>query len=76
YIYFIEDLRLNIVFDDNVISCEKVNKEIAQILELNEGDPALIIENTVYIVNGKIFELSQSIFQYENAKILNLINFK
>ncbi|MEB9938309.1 GntR family transcriptional regulator, partial [Bacillus cereus] len=48
YSYFIEDLRLNIGFADKVISCEKVNKENAQFLELNEGDPALLIENTVY----------------------------
>ncbi|EEL63827.1 Transcriptional regulator, GntR family [Bacillus cereus F65185] len=34
YSYFIEDLRLNIGFADKVISCEKVNKENAQLLEL------------------------------------------
>ncbi|SCN34911.1 Transcriptional regulator, GntR family [Bacillus cereus] len=56
YSYFIEDLRLNIGFADKVISCEKVNKENAQLLELNEGDPALLIENTVCLVNGTIFE--------------------
>ncbi|PGA29308.1 GntR family transcriptional regulator [Bacillus thuringiensis] len=75
YSYFIEDLRLNIGFADKVISCEKVNKENAQLLELNEGDPALLIENTVYLVNGTIFELSQSMFHYEKAKLLNRINF-
>ncbi|MGV2487860.1 UNVERIFIED_CONTAM: GntR family transcriptional regulator, partial [Bacillus mycoides] len=47
YSYFIEDLRLNIGFADKVISCEKINKENAKLLELNEGDPALLIENTV-----------------------------
>ncbi|PGZ57957.1 GntR family transcriptional regulator [Bacillus cereus] len=76
YSYFIADLRLNIGFADKVISCEKVNKENAQLLELNEGDPALLIENTVYLVNGTIFELSQSMFHYEKAKLLNRINFK
>ncbi|PGK09267.1 GntR family transcriptional regulator [Bacillus cereus] len=76
YSYFIEDLRLNIGFADKVISCEKVNKDNAQLLELNEGDPALLIENTVYLVNGTIFELSQSMFHYEKAKLLNRINFK
>ncbi|MEH7028623.1 GntR family transcriptional regulator [Bacillus wiedmannii] len=76
YSYFIEDLRLNIGFADKVISCEKVNKENAQLLELNEGDPALLIENTVWLVNGTIFELSQSMFHYEKTKLLNRINFK
>ncbi|MED1407997.1 GntR family transcriptional regulator [Bacillus cereus] len=76
YSYFIEDLRLNIGFADKVISCEKVNKENAQLLEINEGDPALLIENTVHLVNGTIFELSQSMFHYEKTKLLNRINFK
>lgn len=75
YSYFIEDLRLNIGFADKVISCEKINKENAKLLELNEGDPTLLIENTVYLVNGTIFELSQSMFHYEKTKLLNRINF-
>ncbi len=75
YSYFIEDLRLNIGFANKVISCEKINKENAKLLELNEGDPALLIENTVYLVNGTIFELSQSMFHYEKTKLLNRINF-
>lgn len=58
------------------MSCEKVNKENAQLLELNESDPALLIENTVCLVNGTIFELFQSMFHYEKTKLLNRINFK
>lgn len=76
YSYFIEDLRLNIGFADKVISCEKVKKENMQLLELNEGDPALLIENTVCLVNWTIFELSQSMLHYEKTKLLNRINFK
>ncbi|OTX66850.1 GntR family transcriptional regulator [Bacillus thuringiensis serovar finitimus] len=30
----------------------------------------------MYLVNGTIFELSQSIFHYDEAKLLNQINFK
>ncbi|ENJ6138710.1 GntR family transcriptional regulator [Bacillus anthracis] len=30
----------------------------------------------MYLVNGTIFELSQSMFHYEKAKLLNQINFK
>ncbi|QQA22594.1 GntR family transcriptional regulator [Bacillus cereus] len=30
----------------------------------------------MYLVNGTIFELSQSMFHYEEAKLLNRINFK
>lgn len=76
YSYLIEDLHLNIGFADKVISCEKIDKESAQLLEVNEHDPALLIENTVYLVNGTIFELSQSMFHYQKTKLLNRINFK
>ncbi|AQT83398.1 trehalose operon transcriptional repressor [Paenibacillus larvae subsp. larvae] len=76
YSYLIEDLQLNIGFADKVISCEKIDKESAQLLEVNEHDPALLIENTVYLVNGTIFELSQSMFHYQKTKLLNRINFK
>ncbi|PFC42127.1 GntR family transcriptional regulator [Bacillus thuringiensis] len=30
----------------------------------------------MYLVNGTIFELSQSMLHYEKAKLLNRINFK
>ena len=76
YSYLIDDLELTIGFADKVILCEKMDKETARILNLNPEDPALIIENTVCLVNGTIFELSQSIFHYQKAKLLNRINFK
>ncbi|MBE5086464.1 GntR family transcriptional regulator [Bacillus cereus] len=34
------------------------------------------MRDAVYLVNGTIFELSQSMFHYEKAKLLNRINFK
>ncbi|HDX9621833.1 GntR family transcriptional regulator [Bacillus thuringiensis serovar pingluonsis] len=30
----------------------------------------------MYLGNGTIFELSQSMFHYEKAKLLNWVNFK
>jgi len=76
YDYLIEDLKLNIGFADKVINCEKINEENANLLQVNSLDPALIIENTVWLTNGTIFELSKSLFHYQKAKILNRINFK
>ncbi|PLR66332.1 GntR family transcriptional regulator [Bacillus sp. UMB0893] len=76
YNYLIEDLKLNIGFADKVINCEKIDEASAEILHVNTQDPALIIENTVCLTNGTIFELSKSIFHYQKAKILNRINFK
>lgn len=76
YSFLIEDLKLNIGFADKVINCEKIDEASAKLLHVNADDPALIIENTVCLTNGTIFELSQSIFHYQKAKILNRINFK
>ncbi|MGM0873853.1 MAG: GntR family transcriptional regulator [Bacillota bacterium] len=76
YSYLIEDLKLNIGFADKVINCEKIDEASARVLHVNALDPALIIENTVCLSNGTIFELSKSIFHYQKAKILNRINFK
>lgn len=76
YNYLIDDLRLNIGFADKVINCDKIDEASAALLHVHPQDPALIIENTVCLTNGIIFECSQSIFHYQKAKILNRINFK
>ncbi len=76
YTYLIDDLRLNIGFADKVINCELMDEETAQLLHLSIADPCLIIENTVSLTNGNIFELSKSIFHYQKAKILNRVSFK
>ncbi|WP_391558127.1 GntR family transcriptional regulator [Robertmurraya sp.] len=76
YSYLIEDLKLQISFADKVVNCEKIDEEKAKLLNVKPEDPALIIENTVCLANGTIFELSKSIFHYQKAKILNRINFK
>lgn len=76
YSYLIDDLKLNISFADKVINCEKIDEDSARLLHIHPQDPALIIENTVYLANGTIFEFSKSIFHYQKAKILNRINFK
>lgn len=76
YNYLIEDLKLSIGFADKVINCEKIDEESAKLLRLNPHDPAMIVENTVCLTNGTIFEWSQSTFHYQKAKILNRISFQ
>lgn len=76
YSYLIDDLKLNIGFADKVINCEKIDEASAELLHIHPLDPALIIENTVCLTNGTIFEVSKSLFHFQKAKILNRINFK
>lgn len=72
YEYIVNDLKLKIKFADKVISCEKLNKTEALLLNLNEGDPSLIIENTVFLSNGMIFDFSREKYNYTKAKLLSL----
>lgn len=75
YSYILNDLKLSIGFADKVIYADKLSLESAEILGLNENDPALIIENTVFLSNGQIFEVSKVIHNYKNTKLLKLANF-
>lgn len=75
YSYILDDLKLNLGFVDKIIYADKLNLESAEMLGLNENDPALISENTVFLSNGKIFEVSKAIHNYKNAKLVKLANF-
>lgn len=75
YSYIINDLNLNIGFADKVIYADKLDEESAKYLELEVNDPALIIENTVFLINGEVFEVSKAIHNYKEAKLLKLASF-
>ena len=75
YSYIIEDLKLSIGFADKIIYSDKLNEEESILLELEKDDPALIIENTVFLSNGDIFEISKVVHNYKNTKLLKLANF-
>ena len=76
YKYITEDLKLTIGFADKSIYCDKLNKEQAEILQLEEGDPSLIIDEVVFLGNGYIFDLSQVVYNYKNTKLLCQATFK
>lgn len=75
YSYIVNDLNLNIGFADKVIYADKLDEESAKYLELEVNDPALIIENTVFLINGEVFEVSKAIHNYKEAKLLKLASF-
>jgi len=72
YKYITEDLKLNIGFADKIISCEKIDKTEAEFLDLKEGDPAMILENTVFLNSGIVFDISKEKYNYTKCKILSL----
>ena len=69
-------IKLTIGFADKSIYCDKLNKEQAEILQLEEGDPSLIIDEVVFLGNGYIFDLSQVVYNYKNTKLLCQATFK
>lgn len=72
YRYIMEDLKLKIGFADKIISCDRLNQEDAALLGINENDPTLIIENTVYLNTGMVFDVSREKYLYSKAKLLSL----
>lgn len=76
YSYILNDLKLNIGFADKIIYCDKLSTEHSELLQLSEGDPATIIEDTVYLTNGLIFDVSKVVYNYKMAKMLSLANYK
>ena len=75
YTYITEDLKLNIGFADKVIYADKMDKESSELLGLEMSDPALVIENTGFLNNGDIFEVSKVIHNYKYVKLLKLATF-
>ena len=68
YSFIINDLKLSIGFADKIIYADKLDSE-------SENDPTLVIENTVFLTNGTVFEVSKVIHNYKNTKLLKLANF-
>lgn len=76
YDYIINGLKLSIGFADKVIYCEKQEKDETNLIGMENEDISLIIENTVYLTNGLIFDFSKSKYNYKKTKLLSLANFK
>lgn len=69
YKYIKDVLKLNVAFADKYVYCEKLNKEDAELLHLQENDPALIINDITYLSSGVIFNYSRVVHNYQKVKI-------
>ncbi len=70
--YIRENLGLSIAFADKVVSAEKLPKEAADWMGLEEGDPAIVIEDDVYLANGQMFNASKVYYNYKEARFFEL----
>lgn len=76
YRYIRNDLGLNIGFADKVIYGEKLEKETADLLGLNQGDPAIVVEDDAYLANGQMFDASKVVYHYKHARFFTLADMK
>ena len=67
YSYLQNDLKLKFGFADKHICAIKLDEQQADLLDLNPGDPGLVISDTVYLENGLLFNVSQVIYNYKYA---------
>ena len=61
-------LNLNLGFSDRYLHLEKLDTNIANLLELNTGDPAMFILEQIYLSSGVLFNVSKLIYNYENTQ--------
>lgn len=70
--YVKDVLGLNIGFADKILSCDKLSQETAEYLLLEPGDPVIIIEDDVYLTNGRMFNASRVYYHYKKIKFFDL----
>ena len=64
-------LGLSIGFADKIVSCGKLSEQVAEYLQLEPGDPGIIIEDDVYLANGHMFNASR-VYYHKNTKFFDL----
>lgn len=64
-------LGLSIGFADKIVSCDKLSEETAEYLKLEPGEPSIIIEDDVYLANGRMFNASR-VYYHKKVKFFDL----
>ncbi|MDF1493172.1 GntR family transcriptional regulator [Caproiciproducens sp. CPB-2] len=68
--YFIRDeLMLKIGFSDEFVSAKCLDKNECALLNLDEGQPGLIINEINYLKSGDIFNVSNTIYNYQELDL-------
>lgn len=72
YRYITRDLQLSIGFADRVLSADRLSSQEAEILNLKENDPAFCMQNTVFLSDGNVLEVSNVVHNYKKCKMTKL----
>jgi GntR family transcriptional regulator of bglA len=65
--YIKNDLKLSFGFADKYIGAKKINAFESELLDLQVGDPSIVIEDSVYLTNGTLFNASKIVYNYKLA---------
>ena len=69
--FIINDLKLTIGFSEKYIFAKPLSKEDQELLNLEPGAFGLIIDDNVFLSNGKKFNYSKIWYNYKYANFLN-----
>lgn len=69
--YLTQNLKLQIGFADRKICADFLSKENADLLNLREADPALIVKEKMYLSNGQIFCLGEGVLHFQKLSLFS-----
>ncbi|MCF0261079.1 MAG: GntR family transcriptional regulator, partial [Erysipelotrichaceae bacterium] len=72
YRYLTKKQQLPIGYADRILSADKLTAEEAELLCLSENDPAFRVQNTVFLSDGSIVEISDVVHHYKKYKMTKL----
>lgn len=61
-------LGLNIGFSDRYVHVDKLSDDVANILELNPGDPAMTVLEQIYLSSGLTFNFTKLTYHYKHTQ--------
>lgn len=66
--YLRSALNLNLGFSDRYFNVNKLDNTLSNLLELNNGDPAMTVFEQIYLSSGLLFNFSKIIYHYKNTQ--------
>jgi len=61
-------LNLNLGFSDRYLHLEKLDNNLANLLNLAPNDPAMIVLEQIYLSSGVCFNVSKLVYNYKNTR--------
>lgn len=68
FAYLIDDLKVEPGFTDHFLRVSQLNKESADLLNLEPGDPTVLLESIFFLKNGQPFDYSKVIYHHEESQ--------